>query len=50
MPQDIGVVDLMIGFPSADAPGKYESLRALAKDAESQDMEFPAEYMFQRRA
>jgi predicted TIM-barrel fold metal-dependent hydrolase len=46
MPHDIGVVDLMIGFPSADARGKYESLRTLAKDAESKDMDFPAEYMF----
>jgi hypothetical protein len=46
MPSDIGVVDLMIGFPSADARRKYDSLRALAKDAESQGMEFPAEYMF----
>jgi uncharacterized protein len=46
MPTDIGVVDLMIGFPSADPRGKYESLRALAKDEESRRMEFPAEYMF----
>lgn len=46
MPQEIGAVDLMIGFPSADARSHYENLRALAKDAESQDMEFPAEYMF----
>lgn len=46
MPTDIGVVDLMIGFPSADARAKYASLRALAKDDESQRMEFPAEYMF----
>ncbi len=46
MPSDIGVVDLMIGFPSSDARRKYESLRVLAKDAESQGMEFPAEYIF----
>ena len=46
MPADIGIVDLMIGFPSADARSKYTSLRALAKDDESQRMEFPAEYMF----
>jgi predicted TIM-barrel fold metal-dependent hydrolase len=46
MPSDIGVVDLMIGFPSADARRKYDSLRVLAKDVESQAMEFPAEYMF----
>jgi uncharacterized protein len=46
MPQDIGVVDLMIGFPSADARGKYDSLRDLTKDPESQRMDMPAEYMF----
>jgi len=46
MPTDIGVVDLMIGFPSADARKKYENLRELTKDAESERMEFPAEYMF----
>jgi len=43
---DIGVVDLMIGFPDANARKKYESLRGLAKDAGSQAMDFPAEYMF----
>jgi uncharacterized protein len=46
MPTDLGVVDLMIGFPSADARRKYDSLRELAKDAESQRMQMPAEYMF----
>jgi predicted TIM-barrel fold metal-dependent hydrolase len=46
MPQDIGVVDLMIGFPAADAQRKYDSLRDLTKDAESQQMQMPAEYMF----
>jgi predicted TIM-barrel fold metal-dependent hydrolase len=46
MPTEIGIVDLMIGFPKADARANYESLRALAKDEESQRMEFPAEYMF----
>jgi predicted TIM-barrel fold metal-dependent hydrolase len=43
---DTGVVDLMIGFPNANARKKYESLRGLAKDAGSQAMDFPAEYMF----
>ncbi len=46
MPSDIGVVDLMIGFPNTNARKKYESLRELAKDAGSQAMDFPAEYMF----
>ena len=36
----------MIGFPNARAREKYEYLRTLAKDAGSQAMEFPAEYMF----
>lgn len=40
MPTDIGIVDLMIGFPSTDARSKYKSLRALAKDEESQRMQF----------
>ena len=48
MPEGIGAVDLMIGFPSADARAHYEFLRAAAKDAESQEMEFPAEYMFKQ--
>src|SRR5207248_8324557 len=48
MPEGIGAVDLMIGFPSADARSHYENLRALAKDKESQEMEFPAEYMFKQ--
>jgi uncharacterized protein len=46
IPKDIGVVDLMIGFPSADPRRHYANLRAMAKDAESKNMEFPAEYMF----
>ena len=41
MPTDVGVVDLMIGFPSADARGKYDALRDLAKDEESQRMQMP---------
>jgi uncharacterized protein len=48
MPEGIGAVDLMLGFPSANARAHYEFLRAVAKDAESQEMEFPAEYMFKQ--
>jgi uncharacterized protein len=48
MPTDVGVVDLMIGFPNALAREKYQSLRDLAKDTESQEMDFPAEYMFKQ--
>ncbi len=46
--EGIGAVDLMIGFPSGDARSHYENLRALAKDTESKEMEFPAEYMFKQ--
>jgi len=46
IPTDVGVVDLMIGFPSRDPRRHYENLRAMAKDTESQAMDFPAEYMF----
>ncbi len=42
------MVDLMIGFPSANAAAHYDFLRAQAKDAESKQMEFPAEYMFKQ--
>jgi len=45
-PGDVGVIDLMIGFPSREAERHYDNLRAMAKDAESQTMAFPAEYMF----
>ena len=45
-PTDVGVVDLMIGFPSRDAERHYANLRAMATDAESQTMAFPAGYMF----
>jgi predicted TIM-barrel fold metal-dependent hydrolase len=48
IPAGIGAVDLMIGFPSADARSHYENLRAMTKDAASEDMEFPAEYMFKQ--
>jgi predicted TIM-barrel fold metal-dependent hydrolase len=48
MPEGVGAVDLMIGFPSADARSHYDDLRAMTKDAESAAMEFPAEYMFKQ--
>jgi hypothetical protein len=47
LPAGIGAVDLMIGFPSADARSHYENLRAMTKDAASAEMEFPVEYMFE---
>jgi uncharacterized protein len=48
MPSDIGVVDLMIGFPSADARRNYDFLKPLLRDEESGRMEFPVEYMFKQ--
>src|SRR5260221_12469255 len=41
---DLGVVDLMIGFPAGIHGTDF--LKPLFKDAESREMEFPAEYMF----
>ena len=47
MPSDIGVIDLMIGFPTADRRHNYDFLRANLRDRESLDeFEFPAQYMF----
>jgi predicted TIM-barrel fold metal-dependent hydrolase len=46
MLEGIGVVDLMIGFPAADAQRHYDFLKPQLRDAASADMQFPAEYMF----
>ena len=46
IPAGIGVVDLMIGFPAADAQRHYDFLKPQLRDAASAEMEFPAEYMF----
>src|SRR5262249_2611609 len=46
MPEGIGAVDLMIGFPHRDRRAVYDYLRKGAKDPESKDMSFLAEYMF----
>ena len=46
MPAGIGAVDLMIGFPSAEARKHYDFLKPVLRDEESAAMEFPAEYMF----
>jgi predicted TIM-barrel fold metal-dependent hydrolase len=45
-PKDIGVIDLMIGFPSANARRHYDFMKPQLHDKESAEMEFPAEYMF----
>jgi len=47
MPTDIGVIDLMIGFPYADRRHNYDFMRANLRDRESlEEFEFPAQYMF----
>jgi len=46
-PRDIGVVDLMIGFPMPDKKKTYGYLMRGIKDAETKEsFSFPAEYMF----
>jgi predicted TIM-barrel fold metal-dependent hydrolase len=46
-PFDIGAIDTMIGFPTADMRATYEFITKQTKDKESrEDFQFPAEYMF----
>ena len=48
-PQNVGVVDLMIGFPFRDKKAIYEYLMPGIKDAETKDgFAMPAEYMFKQ--
>ncbi len=42
----IGIVDLMIGFPKKNAADHYQFLAGAVKDAESKTMTMPAQYMF----
>ena len=47
MPDDVGIIDTMIGFPHADMAGVYDFITRQTKDRESkEEFEFPAEYMF----
>jgi hypothetical protein len=48
MPTDLGVVDLMLGFPTHEAVHNYDFLRPMLRDDDSQQMEMPAEYMFKQ--
>jgi predicted TIM-barrel fold metal-dependent hydrolase len=48
MPSGIGVVDLMIGFPSGQARRNYDFIAQQLKDDESKNFEFPVEYMFKQ--
>jgi hypothetical protein len=45
-PLDIGIVDTMIGFPSADMAATYRFITRQTKDRESKVWDFPVEYMF----
>jgi len=47
MPSDVGIVDLMIGFPIDDRREHYKFMLPALRDKESkEDFEFPAQYMF----
>jgi len=46
MPNDAPTIDLMLSFPLLDLEATYGNLRDAAKDKESKDFKFPAEYMF----
>ncbi len=49
MPTDIGVIDLMIGFPIDDRREHYKFMMQGLRDKESkEDFEFPAQYMFKQ--
>ncbi len=45
MPNDFGVIDLMIGFHET-GPTKYDAVRAPLRDDQSQGTGFPADYLF----
>ena len=45
MPQDLGIIDCMIGFPANDF-SQYEFIRKQLRDSESREQDFPVEYMF----
>ncbi|MCR9092729.1 MAG: amidohydrolase family protein [bacterium] len=46
MPTDAPIIDLMLSFPILDLEKTYGNLRAAAKDKDSKEFEFPAQYMF----
>ena len=43
-----GVIDTFLGFPAArsEQAKKFDFIRAITNDKETQEMEFPAQYMF----
>ena len=47
LPEGIGIVDTMLGFPHRDSKELYRFITRQTKDAESRErFEFPAEYLF----
>ena len=47
MPQDIGAVDTMLGFPHRDMKEVYRFITRQTRDTESkEEFDFPVEYMF----
>ena len=46
MPTDAPIIDLMLSLPLLDLEATYGNLRAAAKDSDSKNFKFPAEYMF----
>ncbi len=46
MPTDIGVVDTLIGLPSADRRGWYQAFKPMLHDEGSKHFEHPAGYMY----
>jgi predicted TIM-barrel fold metal-dependent hydrolase len=48
-PTDIGVVDLMLGFPRADSDENYKFLAPLIRSVTEDTKHFPAGYMFKQK-
>lgn len=46
MPTDAPIIDLMLSFPILDLEATYGNLRSAAKDKDSKEFKFPAQYMF----
>lgn len=50
MPDDVGIVDLMIGFPSPSSGRRFAFLESQLRDAASSTMTTPISYMFKGNA
>jgi len=47
-PDDVGIVDLMLGIPGEDNSGWYDFMQPLFMDEESRRFRMPVEYMFKQ--